>query len=278
MVGDAGKIVPAHVQTTLLVNSAAIRAHRTGDALTRLAMVVLPGWDAFMPVDVVHPIRDLDWVVLAGSLQLGSTRDDYYVGAYNVDESKADAITRELMTRARPTQKSKTWFVTNVDGGRRAYTRPQPGLLAIVPADERAATNERLRQIDAPHRVRPGELLRLATTPASFRVAGLPFSMPQGMKAARIWLREIDASNDLLLAAEGDCDDESSARIAADDLREQLKRSVPGLVRVAVRHLLDYATVWVDGKVVRYEARVPAALVEAAADIWTYDRPLPRLR
>jgi hypothetical protein len=268
MIGDAGKIVPANPTTTLLVNSAVMRAHPLGNHAMRVLTSVLTGWGEFMPMDLVHPVRDVDWVVLAGSLVMGSTQTNVFLAHYNLPEKKADTVSADLMKRLANGKKTQlgvtggTSFSATVDGAERAYLRPKPGVLAIVPAADGKRVAEILKAADIPTTLRPGELARVSWPNAQ----RLPLPVPRGVKSLRVWINGT-SKDELSVVAEGECADEEAALRAVDGLRNQLKANAPGFARMLLRPVIDDATIWADGNVVRYEAKLPDALLDMIASI-----------
>ena len=265
MIGEAGRIFPESATTVMLANTAAMRAHPLGPRLMQLITTVLIGWDQFMPVDLVPPVRDLEWVMLAGTLVMGSTRSAVFLSRYNVSEPAADGVSAELMKRLGSAKKTKlgvigaTSFSAIVDGTERAYVRPQPGVLAIVPSAEGQRVAEVLAKTSIPVAVRPGELLRVSW-PHATRVA---FPLPGAVKAARVWITG-PSKDELVLAAEGECSDGAAALEAVDELRERLRGSAPsGFARALLRPFVDDAAIWADGRVIRYEAKLPEAMLDA---------------
>jgi hypothetical protein len=265
MIGEAGRIFPESATTVMLTNNAAMRAHPLGPRLMQLITTVLIGWDLFMPVDLVPPARDLEWVMLGGTLVLGSTRSAVFVSRYNVSEPAADAVSAELMKRLGNAKKTQLGvagvksFNAVVDRAERAYIRPQTGILAIVPSGEGQHTAEVLAKASIPNAVRPGELVRVSW-PRAMRVA---FPLPHAVSAVRVWITG-GAKDDLTIAAEGDCNDGAAALEAVDELRDRLRSSAPsGFARAMMRPFVDDAAIWADGKVVRYEAKLPEPMLDA---------------
>jgi len=48
-----------------------------------------------------------------------------------------------------------------------------------------------------------------------------------------------------------------------DDLRARLRDRATGFARTMLRSFIDDAAIWADGATVRYEAKLPAALLDA---------------
>ena len=275
MIGEAGRIFPEGATTVMLANTAAMRAHPLGPRLMQLITAVLIGWDQFMPVDLVPPVRDLEWVMLAGTLVMGSTRSAVFVSRYNVSEPAADAVSAELMKRLGNAKKTQLGvagvksFSAEVDRTERAYLRPQPGVLAIVPNGDGPRVAQALAKASIPNAVRPGELVRVSW-PQAMRVA---FPLPQAVKAVRVWITGT-AKDQLTLAAEGECNDGAAALEALEQLGDQLRSSAPpGFARAMMRPFIDDAAMWADGKVVRYEAKLSEGMLDAFVSFMCMQSP-----
>jgi len=254
MIGEAGRVFPESATTFMLTNNAAMRAHPLGPRLMQLITTVL----------IVPPSRDLEWVMLAGTLVLGSTRSAVFVSRYSVSEPAADVVSAELMKRLGNAKKTQLGvagvksFNAVVDRAERAYLRPQPGVLAIVPSSEGQHVAEVLAKTSIPSAVRPGELVRVSW-PHATRVA---FPLPHAVKAVRVWITG-PSKNELTIAAEGDCSDGAAALDAVDELRERLRNSAPpGFARAMLRPFIEDAAIWADGKVVRYEAKLAEGMLD----------------
>jgi len=120
MVGPAGKTAPSPYTMALLVNSAAMRAHPLGQRVLSALTGVLVGWGTFMPMDLVHPLKDVDWVLLVGNLVMGHTDDNTFLSHHNLPEKKADTVSAQLMKRLNG-KKTALGFNAEVDGAERAY-------------------------------------------------------------------------------------------------------------------------------------------------------------
>jgi hypothetical protein len=224
------------------------------------------GWNQFLPIDLIDPVKDTDWVVMAGDIHLGSTSKNVILARYNVDEARADAVGKELEKRLKakpadfgPGTKS---LVATVDRAPRAYIRGKPGTLAIVPLSEAKRIAPLVARADAPRSVRKNELLRFAAPgPDAIRIV----RVPRDIAAFRIWV-EGDGPR-VLLHAEGDCASAEAASRAADELRalldEQASRSP--IVGIIAQGLLGGATVSSDGATTRYRGEIDDRLLSAAA-------------
>jgi hypothetical protein len=268
MVGDAGKIVAPDPVTVLLVSSMTIRTHPMGARAMQLLTSVLAGWGQFMPMDLIDPAKDVDWVLLTGSLVMGSTQQNVFLARYNVSEKRADLVSAELMKRLKNGRKTQlgvpgaSSFTAMVDGADRVYVRPKPNVLAIVPAADGKRAAELLKSAEVKAVLRPGELARVSWRDAQ----RLPLPVPNGVTALRVWINGT-ANSELVIAAEGDCSDAMVAAEAVDDLRSELRANTPGFARTLFRPFIDDAAIWADGSTLRYEAKLPEGLLEMLAGI-----------
>ena len=260
MIGEAGDLVPAPHRATLLVSSAAVRAHPWGDSIGMTITAVFSGWGDFMPYDVVHPMKDVDWVMMSGSLVMGSTQQNVFLARYNLSEPKADTAAATLLKRlpgAKKTDvgvKGVTALTAHIDGADRLYLRPKPAVLAIVPPSESKRAVELLRRVDLPQSVRPGELLRIAySSGTKLRMFG---ALPNAVDGMRAWL-EGTRDGGLVAHAELDCPTNEQAEGASRELEDRIGRALATpLVRIAFGGLAERVRVWPDGSVVRVRAEI----------------------
>jgi hypothetical protein len=266
MIGDAGRVVEGQPESVVLVNSAQIRTHPWADALTRALTGVLVGWNQFMPTDLVDPIHDVDWMLLAGTLVMGSTQRAVILARYDFPEQRADVVSTSLLSRMPNARRlplgARLPISATVDGTERAFLRPQPGLLAIVPVENGKKTWEALQGVAVPASVRPGELLRLSLVGRPRQLAAL---IPPEVGALRAWITPENAQ-EIALHVEGDCRDEAAAERATAAVRQQLDEAAarPEL-RLAVGGVLERSTAWQDGKTVRWRTTLQERDVRAAA-------------
>jgi hypothetical protein len=255
MVGAAGAAVTGTPEMTAFVNTAEIRAHPKGKDLGPPLVASLVGWNMFMPHDLVHPLRETNWVLMAGSLYLGSTQKNVILASHTLNEKRSDGVFTELEKRL-PAKRldlkvaNTKALEATVDRALRAYVRAKPGVLAIVPKDEGKRVADVVRAADVSPALRKGELVRIAFTRVPRQVSSY-VRVPIG--PSRVWV-EADGPN-LTLNAEADCRDDDEAVRLAEQVRSALD-GVRGMPGVAARSLLGAASVWPDGKVVRYRAEL----------------------
>jgi hypothetical protein len=268
LIGEAGQVVTGTPDTVLLVNSARIRAHPSAESLSRVITGVLAGWSQFMPTDLIDPIHDVDWVLMAGTLIMGSTQNNVFVARYNVSEPRADEVSKTLLKRlpkareARLGVKGAKAITAHVDGAERAFVRARPGILAIVPAADGKRAAELFGKIEPPRTVREGELLRFAVPD---RPSRLMWMIPPEVKALRVWM-EPGAGAEILLHAEGDCEDGAAAERVVEYLQRNLEQQSRRLaVRLAIGALLERTRFWQDGRVARMSTTLHERDLRAAA-------------
>jgi hypothetical protein len=262
LVGEAGRIFPPSPEAMLFVNSVRIRSHPSADAFRRAITSILVGWDMFMPTDLVDPIKDIDWTIIAGSLMLGSTQQNVFLAHYNVPEPRADVITKQLAARLPKGKLLKSNSLTaEIDGAPRTYLRPKPGVLAIFPPDDAKSISEILAKADVPGAVRPNELMRIMW---NGRRRGWATSVPHALKKLRMWITTGDDQK-MRLSGEGECENEAAAEEAAAQLRGTIEHFAQStFVRMAAGPLLDPSNLWADGRFVRYDAPLDERLLDVA--------------
>jgi hypothetical protein len=259
LVGEAGRIVPEGAETILFVNGAAIRKLPSADAFRRAITSTLVGWDQFMPVDLVDPIRDIDWVVIAGSLMLGSTQKNVFLAHYNVPEPAADVVTNKLVARMPKGKREGNGLTAEIDGAPRAYLRPKAGVLAIVPPEDGKRVADVLGRAKVAASVRPGEALRVVW---NGRRRAWATHVPRAVTRARAWILAGDDGH-LRVAAEGDCADEGAASEAVGELHDELDRVTQStFARLLLGPLAEAKALWSDAHVVRYDAPLDDRIVE----------------
>jgi hypothetical protein len=271
MIGDAGELAPAPHRATLLVSSAAVRAHPWGDVLGKAITAVFSGWGDFMPYDVVHPTKDVDWVMMSGSLVLGSTQQNVFVARHNLTEPKADAAAGALLKRLPAAKKTDVGvkgvvaLTAHIDGADRLYLRPKPGVLAIVPPPEAKRAVELLRRVELPASVRAGELVRVAYSKGTrLRMFS---ALPSSVDGMRAWL-EAAKEGGVVAHAELDCGTAEQAAAAADDLADRIGAALSSpLVRVAFGALKERMRIWPDGATVRVRAELAEEELRAVATL-----------
>jgi hypothetical protein len=222
--------------------------------LRHILLGTLPGWSTFMPYDVVDPIVDVDWVMMAGSLVLGTTASNVYIAHYNLSEAQAD-VAMEALVKTLPRAVATNAFGHGafsafIDGADRLYVRPRPGVLAIVPLADGKRIAALLADAEVPADVRPGEIVRVVDNGAQ-RLA--THVTPQ-IRRARYWLTAThgDATT---LRVEGDCDSDDDARMAAIAVTLRVRAAdgslgvrllAPWLSRVESSSVGNQVRAWVD--------------------------------
>jgi hypothetical protein len=214
-------------------------------------------------------MRDVDWVLMSGSLVMGSTQQNVFVAHYNLSEPKADAAAATLLKRLPSAKRTVLGvpgvaaFTTTLDGADRLYLRPKPGVLAIVPPSEGRRAAALLQKADVPKSVRPGELFRLAYSGgAKLRMFD---ALPASIGAMRAWA-EPGADAGIIVHAEGECPSESEAEQIARQMEKRIATSsAPALVRAVIGGLLERTRVWPDGSTVRIRVEINQQELEKLA-------------
>lgn len=263
LIGEAGAILPPNPESLLLVNAAEIRKHPNGEAIRRLVMKSLVGWNMFMPHDIVDPIREVDWALVSGSIFLHHTDRTTFLAHYNLDDARTDAAITLLLKRlAKTSREGPRSFTATVDGARHWYAVPRTGTLLIAPIDKGAEMAARFAKVNVPAGVRPGEIVRLSGDLARSPVAGY---FPEEVKTFRLWI--LPEGDGLSIHFEGECVDEAAAEVALVTGRRRLASfGRSAIVRMVARKLIAPDLVRRTGKTIRYDAVVEGALLLAAAD------------
>ncbi len=192
--------------------------------MRRILLGTLPGWGQFMPYDVVDPINDIDWVLMAGSLVLGQTAANVFIAHYDLTEAQADVAMATLLKTLPRALAAPTFggapkaFTALIDGTDRLYVRPRPGVLAIVPVSEGRRIVDLLARVDVPTDARPRELARVVDSTA---LRYMSIGVPQ-IQSARYWITatENDATT---VRLEADCGTPADAVAAADEMATRIK-------------------------------------------------------
>lgn len=266
MVGSLGELAD-RLSPVLLVNTNEMRGHRLGPLLGNVVVASLVGWNQFLPTDLIDPVKETDWVVMAGDIHLGSTARNVILARYNVNEARADVVWKELERRL-PAKRLDTGvagtqaLAATVDGALRGYVRGKPGTLAIVPASSAKTVAPIVFQTEAPRSVRKDELLRFA---AADRNAIRMFRVPRDVRTFRIWVEGEGAR--LFLHAEGDCEDEAGAKRAVEELHTFLEDQAAKnpMAAMIARGLLGGADITANGKTARYRGEIEERVLAFAA-------------
>jgi hypothetical protein len=266
LLGAAGEAITGSPESLVFVHSSAIRADARRDQLRNALLGVLPGWSEFMPYDVVDPIRDVDWVVMSGSLVMGSTESNIILARYNLTEERADvamATLLKVLPSAHPTSvpSGAPAITARVDGVERLYVRPRPGLLAIVPIDDGPRVTILLARTGAPTDMRRGELLRIADR----KPRGEAFGAPQ-LRGTRVWVMAT-RKRTTTVRVEGDCDTADAARGALEAIDARLHDGTIPTWTKLVAPWLGRIRLHADGPVVRASVALGEDDVEMLAKL-----------
>ena len=254
MIGAAGAAVTGSPEMTAFVNTAEMRAHPRGEEIGRRLVASLAGWNMFMPHDLVHPLRETNWVLMSGSLFLGSTQKNVILASHTLDEKRADGVFSQLEKRlpGKASPQGRWRESARGDGRwRRAGLRQSEG---GRPRDSSEGRGQACRGAPTSCRRLAGAAQGRARRIAFARVPrALSRFGPIRIGPSRFWIEAEAAA--LTLNGEADCKDDEEASRTAKQIRAALD-DVRGIEALAARSLTRDASVWPDGKVVRYRAEL----------------------
>lgn len=259
MVGEIGGGLGDQSATAFL-DMAALRAHPKGVDIARLVVATFPAWRELVPYDVVHPLREAQWIVVTSEAERASARPAAVLARVDVPAPRADVLA--TLAKRLPADRidPKVYGVPAIEAKGaepRVYLRPHPHVLAIVPKAEAARVAALLAKAASPETPRHGELLRIAVKDVP-PLVGRYLSI-QG--PLRIWVAAEGA--DPILYAETDATSEVDASRLAGEIRKRLD-DVHGIPAFVARNLLAGAKVVADGRTVRYRATLDDGLVGLA--------------
>jgi hypothetical protein len=252
MIGAAGNVQAGPQNVVLLVNPAVIRTHPASKRLGLLISAV-PQWDDFLVGTGVDPLRDIDWISINGPALLHTEKDVIMVH-YSVADAVVDNAIGVLA------KKSARGGLTNIgvpgvravrgyaDRAERIFLRPQPHVLAIVPASYAKTAALILSKASVPAVLpRPAEAMRLTLVHPHGPMPGIPESVTE----IRLWIvpRNDDGGADIY--GEGVTANASACQSAASDLARLIQDQNSIGVQLLTHGLLNHVEVQPDGSTVR---------------------------
>ncbi len=258
--GDARLVAQRNPNVSLMVFTARIRRHPLA-ARHAATLTSIQQWHAFFDGTGLDPVRDTDWILLAGP-QFRRTDRISVVLRYTVPEARIRAAVATLMARSQP---PGTWGEKNgvryarlrIDNAERFIVMPQPKILVIVPPDGLdQAVNLKSARFPSGEGDGTAVLLNLKTPRNAFR--GLPANIP----ASIAWVKF-----SLSLVADGGADaridaEDSDAATAAKDaemLTDQLEKLAVVRVLFVQQRLFDPIVFRSDGNHIRASTHLSEA-------------------
>jgi len=265
---DAGPnaIVGAAIQAdvnlvTLIVNAEVIRQHPVGARMGFLLRGI-PQWDEFMSGTDIDPVRDTDWVQIAGPSLINTSRDVvliHYSAPDAVVDRAVDIVARKYDKGGRfdagvPGVKAS---LAHADRAERVLLRAQPHVLAVVPPNIAEKSARQLASARLPAHNHPGEAVYLRLVNPHHPMPEIPESISE--MRLRVVPRA-DLGADVLI--DGDTKDAGDAAEAADGLRRLVRRHNDTLTSMVTHGLFDHVEVTTEGPLVKVHLVVTLDQIE----------------
>jgi hypothetical protein len=261
---DAGPnaIVGAAIQAdvnlvVLVVNAEVIRQHPVGARMGYLLRGI-PQWDEFMSGTDIDPVRDADWVQVAGPSLINTARDVVLIH-YSVADAVVDhavSIVSHKYDRGGPFDAGVPGVkasLAHADRAERVLLRAQPHVLAVVPPSIAEKSARQLVAARLPAHNHPGEAVYLRLVNPHHPMPELPETITE--MRLRVVPRS-DLGIDVFI--EGDTKDASTAADAATELRRIVRRHDDALTSMLTHGLFDRVDVTTEGPLVK--AHIPVTL------------------
>lgn len=270
---DAGPnpnaIVGAQIQAdvnlvVLIVNAEVIRQHPVGAKMGYLLRGI-PQWDEFMSGTDIDPVRDADWVQIAGPSLINTARDvvliHYSVSDAVVDRA-IDVVTRKYdrggaFDAGVPGVKAS---LAHADRAERVLLRAQPHVLAVVPPSIAEKSARQLHDARLPAHNHPGEAVYLKLVNPHHPMPEVPEAITE--MRLRVVPRP-DFGADVFV--EGDTKDADAAADAAEGLRRLVRRHNDAFTSMLTHGLFDHVETTNEGPLVKSHLVVSLDQIETLA-------------
>jgi hypothetical protein len=263
-VADAGPnaMVGAAIQAdvnlvTLVINAEVIRQHPVGARMGYLLRGI-PQWDEFMSGTDIDPVRDADWVQVAGPSLINTARDVVLIH-YSVADSVVDhavSVVSRKYDRGGPFDAGVPGVkasLAHADRAERVLLRAQPHVLAVVPPSIAEKSARQLVAARLPAHNHPGEAVYMRLVNPHHPMPELPEAITE--MRLRVVPRP-DLGADVFI--EGDTKDASAATDAAAEMRRLVRRHDDAITSMLTHGLFDRVEVTTEGPLVK--AHVPVTL------------------
>ncbi len=259
---DAGPsaIVGAQIQAdvnlvVLVVNAEVIRQNPVGAKMGFLLRGI-PQWDEFMNGTGIDPVRDADWVQVAGPSLINTARDVVLI-RYSVPDAIVDRAVDVVSHKYDRGGKIDLGVpgvrasLAHADRAERVLIRAQPHVLAVVPPSIAEKSARQLTQARLPAHNHPGEAVYLKLANPHHPIPELPEAISELRLRA---VPRADLGADVFI--EGDTKDADAAAGAADDLRRFVRRHNDTLTSMITHGLFDRVEVTTEGPLVKMHVPV----------------------
>ncbi len=264
IVGAAGAVQADVVLVMLVVNAEVIRQNPVGAQLGYLLRGI-PQWEEFMSGTDIDPVRDTDWVLISGPSLVNTARDVVLIryAASDAAVDRAVGIVSRKYDRGGvfdtgvPGVKAT---LAHADRAERVLLRPQPHVLAVVPPNVATKIARQLAAARTPEHVRPGEAVYLRLVNPHHPMPEMPESITE--MRLRVVPRP-DEGADVFI--EGDTKDATTAKLAAQELGQVVRRHNDTLTSLLTHGLLDRVEVTSDREKVLLHDVVTRDQIETVA-------------
>ena len=252
--GDARLVAQRNPNVSLILYTGRIRRHPLASKHAS-TLTSIPQWNDFFGGTGMDPVRDTEWLLLAGP-QFRDTSRVSVVLRYTVSEAKMRAAVNVLAARSQP---PGTWAERNgvryvkihADRADRYVVMPQPRVLVVVPLDGlEQAVGLRTARFPSGEGDGTAVLLDLKTPRNAFR--GTPVDIPATIAWVKLAFKLMpDGGADVRIDAEDAS--ETAARQDATMLSEQVEKAAVIRVLFVQQRLFDSVTFRAEGTHVRAE-------------------------
>jgi hypothetical protein len=252
MIGAAGNVQAGPQNVVLTVNTSVIRAHPASKRLG-LLLAAVPQWEDFLAGTGVDPLRDIDWISINGPALLHTEKDVILV-RYSAPDAVVDKAVGVLAAKTAQGGPTKVGVpgVRAVRGyadrAERIFLRPQPHVLAVVPAFYAKTAAEILSKAIVPRVLaRPAEALRLTLVHPHGPMPGVP----ESVREIRIWLVPRNADGGADVYGEAVTADAEGCKSAAGALARLIDDQNSIGVQILTHGLLNHVEIEMDRATVR---------------------------
>jgi hypothetical protein len=252
MIGAAGSVQAGPQNVVLTVNMAVIRTHPEGKRMGPLISQV-PQWDTFVEGTGVDPLRDIDWISINGPALLHTEKDVILVhySAPDAVVDKAIGVLAKRSGQGGPTNVGVPGVKATrgyADRAERVFLRPQPHVLAVVPAYYAKTAAQILSKATVPRALkRNAEAMRLTLVHPHGPMPGVPESVTE----FRVWIVPRNGDGGADVYGEGDTASPDAAEGAAAVIDRLIQEQNSFGVQLLTRGLLNHVEIRADGPTIR---------------------------
>jgi hypothetical protein len=261
-IGPEGIADPQPRKVRMVLDMTTLRDHPIGTTLGPM-VVKLPQFPEALRTVVTDPVKQIDWVYMAGPSAKDTSKD-----VIVVHHSLAEAAIDQALDALHQKQPNIAPFDTgvagvkattgNVDVGPRVLLRAQPDLFAVVPPELAKPAARALAGSVVTSPVRDKETLRYWTTDPHAELAGVPESVKE---VTVVVVARADGGADA--SVDGTCTSEEDAKKVAAGVSFIVRENNGFIVKMMTHGILDGVKVSTEGPVVHVAVPASRDQVEA---------------